>query len=267
MIDIEIVKTEDNLDIFRNLYFNSLTESQQYYIELLINPDKELNLKSSTKYIIKNKKEEIGYCIINEEKIMLEFYLIDNFIPICEDIFKYLIKKLSVKKALCKSFDNVFLKCCITHHKNLKLEEALFRDIIEKDVDIPYPDINFRIGKIEDFPAIDPFKDGAFENDDELKLFLKEKKTIIYEIDDEIIGCGMFCQIIKGRPEFDIGMAIHPKYRRKGFGTYIINHLKNYCLKNNWRPICECSVENIESRRTLEKAGFISKHNLIEFEF
>ncbi len=267
MIDIKIIKSEDNLDEFRNLYFDSISEPQELFLELLINPYKELNKNPSQKYLIRIKDIDIGYCIVNNEHIILEFYLIDNYIPICEEIFKLILIKLSTRKAFCKSFDNIFLKCCITYQKRLKLEGVLFRDMIEKNVDLPHPNLYLRIGESKDFTQLSLFKEGFFENDGELKVFLDSKSLFCLLIDDEIIGCGIFSRIIKNRPDFDIGMVVHPKYRRKGFGTYIINHLKNYCLENNWRPICGCAIENIGSRRTLEKAGFISKHNLIQFEF
>lgn len=267
MINIEIINTEDKLDEFRNLYFNSIPEPQELFLELLINPYKELDTKPPKKYLIKIKETDIGYCIVNSEDIILEFYLIDNYIPICEDIFKLVLTKLSISKAFCKSFDSVFLKCCITYHKSLKLEGILFRDMIEKDVEKPHPNLKFRIGESEDFSQISLFKEGFFENNGELKVYLDNKRLFCFLINDEIIGCGIFSRIIKNRPDFDIGMVVHPKYRRKGFGTYIINHLKNFCLENNWRPICGCGIENIGSRHTLEKAGFVSKHNLLEFQF
>jgi RimJ/RimL family protein N-acetyltransferase len=30
------------------------------------------------------------------------------------------------------------------------------------------------------------------------------------------------------------------------------------------RPVCGCAVENIGSRRTLERAGFLTRHRLLE---
>ncbi|MBY9007701.1 MAG: GNAT family N-acetyltransferase [Candidatus Lokiarchaeota archaeon] len=267
MPDIEIIKTEDQLDEFRELYFNSLSETQELYIELLINPEEELDITSPKRYLIRNKQVDIGYCIVSNVNIILEFFLIDEYIPICEDIFKIILKKLIISKAYCKSFDHLFLKCCITYHKSIKLYGVLFRDMINRAIKLPHPDLRSRLGEIQDFSEISLFKEGVFENDGELRKYLYSKKLFVFLIHNEITGYGIFSRTIKNRPDFDIGMAVHPKFRKKGYGSYIINNIKNFCLKNNWRPTCGCIIDNIGSRRTLEKAGFISKHNLLEIHF
>jgi GNAT superfamily N-acetyltransferase len=64
-----------------------------------------------------------------------------------------------------------------------------------------------------------------------------------------------------------VGMLVHPEHRKRGVGTYIIQYLKEYCMQNLWRPICGCAKQNVSSRKTLERAGFVSKYDLLEFEF
>ena len=72
-------------------------------------------------------------------------------------------------------------------------------------------------------------------------------------------------QVVPGRDDIDIGMVVGPEHRHRGYGSYIVAHLKSLCLSNGWRPICGCSIDNLGSQRTLERAGFASSHNLVEF--
>ena len=40
----------------------------------------------------------------------------------------------------------------------------------------------------------------------------------------------------------------------------IISHLKESCLKAGYTPIAGCAADNVASRRTLERCGFMTKH-------
>jgi RimJ/RimL family protein N-acetyltransferase len=71
---------------------------------------------------------------------------------------------------------------------------------------------------------------------------------------------------MENRDFYDIGMWVNCDFRNKGYAARIIAHLKGYCLEHNVVPICGCAVDNLASRKTLEKNGYISKHDLIEFE-
>lgn len=87
----------------------------------------------------------------------------------------------------------------------------------------------------------------------------------MYCLDNQLIGCGFLIRSMDNREFYDIGMWVNSVYRGKGFATRIISHLKGYCLENNMVPICGCAVDNKASKKTLEKNGFFSKHDLIEF--
>jgi len=64
---------------------------------------------------------------------------------------------------------------------------------------------------------------------------------------------------------YDIGMWVHPNFRKLGIATVIVSWLKDKYLKNNWKPICGCAIDITGSQKTLEKNGFVSKYKLIEF--
>ncbi len=76
----------------------------------------------------------------------------------------------------------------------------------------------------------------------------------------------IFSRIIKDKNYFDIGMHVVSSQRRQGLGTQIILDLVRYCQDREYIPVCGCDINNAASRKTLEKAGFISKHILIEFK-
>lgn len=59
------------------------------------------------------------------------------------------------------------------------------------------------------------------------------------------------------RPYGDIYMEIAEPYRRRGYGSYLVQELKRICHELGSVPCARCSTVNVASRKTLQKAGFI----------
>jgi GNAT superfamily N-acetyltransferase len=59
------------------------------------------------------------------------------------------------------------------------------------------------------------------------------------------------------RPYGDIYMDIAEAFRRRGFGTYLVQELKRECRRLGAVPCARCNPSNIPSRRTLLAAGFL----------
>ena len=53
----------------------------------------------------------------------------------------------------------------------------------------------------------------------------------------------------------------------KVLGAYIISLIKQHCFIKDLVPVCGCDYHNYASKKTLEKAGFITKHRIVRFEF
>ncbi len=91
---------------------------------------------------------------------------------------------------------------------------------------------------------------------------------MLFEQDDgAFIGYGIFNRTIPDRNWFDIGMYVKPEFRKKGYGTFIIFRMEDHVTEIGGRPTAGCDIKNRGSKRTLERAGFISKHVMIEFRF
>jgi len=239
----------------RNNYLGSLPEFQELYLELMV--------PGAGFFQIVSTNQIIGYVIISD-RVLIEFYLVDKFIPNSLEIFKSIVKYQSVKSIYCKSFDYVLLNCCIMQLFPYKLIGAHYRDYYNTNVAISQS-LNYRMANEEDIPLLLKQEDGLYETQAELIMFVKGNNVSIFYEGDELIGCGFSIKAHPGWNFYDIGMWVHPSFRNKGYATQIISVLKGICLKNKWKPICGCDINNIASQKTLEKCGFFSKHKLIEF--
>jgi GNAT superfamily N-acetyltransferase len=68
------------------------------------------------------------------------------------------------------------------------------------------------------------------------------------------------------RPYGDIYMEVKEPYRRRGFGSYLVQELKRICYELGSTPCARCDPGNIASRKTLQKAGFIPCAHILSGE-
>jgi GNAT superfamily N-acetyltransferase len=59
------------------------------------------------------------------------------------------------------------------------------------------------------------------------------------------------------RPYGDIYMEVAEPFRRRGLGSYLVQELKRVCYAQGSVPAARCNRDNIASRNTLQKAGFV----------
>ena len=58
-------------------------------------------------------------------------------------------------------------------------------------------------------------------------------------------------------------MEVAEPYRRRGYGSYLVQELKRICYERGKKPAARCNVSNAASRRTLEKAGLLPCGHLL----
>jgi GNAT superfamily N-acetyltransferase len=58
-------------------------------------------------------------------------------------------------------------------------------------------------------------------------------------------------------PYGDIYMEVSEPFRRRGYGSYLVQELKRICREGGHVPAARCNQENEASQRTLERAGMV----------
>jgi GNAT superfamily N-acetyltransferase len=58
-------------------------------------------------------------------------------------------------------------------------------------------------------------------------------------------------------PYGDIYMEVDERFRRRGYGSYLVQELKRVCYEMGRVPAARCDASNTASRSTLQKAGLL----------
>jgi GNAT superfamily N-acetyltransferase len=85
---------------------------------------------------------------------------------------------------------------------------------------------------------------------------LDENAGWVVTMTEEIAGAGGVLYHYN-RPYGDVYMKIAEAFRRLGLGAYLVQELKAVCRKGCSVPAARCNVDNVPSRRTLLRAGFV----------
>ncbi len=64
-------------------------------------------------------------------------------------------------------------------------------------------------------------------------------------------------------PYGDIYYEVPEAFRRRGFGAYLTQELKRRCYELGAIPCARCNRDNVASRRTLQRAGFVPSGHIL----
>jgi RimJ/RimL family protein N-acetyltransferase len=258
---MKITKTTiDKIAKFRIDYLNSLPEFQELFIELMI--------CNSDYYIFQSENDEIGYAISNNDGVLIEFYVLDKYLPSSNEFFMQALKDLSITDVYCKSFDSLLLSNCLLNNLQYSIIGLLYRDYVEplinKDSSIKMKkadrlSVSLLLGQDESIKEL-------FETEQQLNDFITDENVFEFHQNEEFVGCGM---VIRTHPYWnfcDLGVWVNPSKRGKAIGSQIILHLREYSIRNNLKPSCGCAIENLASQKTIEKSGFVSRYKMINFK-
>jgi RimJ/RimL family protein N-acetyltransferase len=243
----------------RTQYLDSLPEAQEYYLELLVQKGQAFRISTGS--------HPIGYFILRQDATLLEYFLLPEYQTQADTLLEQVIHKYDLKSALCKTYDHLLLSCCVQYQKQVSVGGFLFREYHPVSNPPIFPDVTRRLAVMQDFPKLCAINVEVFDEDNEIREYIEKQRIFLFEKDQKLVGFGIFSRIIADRPEHDIGMLVDKPFQRQGYGQYIIRFLTDFCIDNGWQPVCGCAYENTASRRTLEKAGFVSKHRLLNFSF
>ena len=87
----------------------------------------------------------------------------------------------------------------------------------------------------------------------------------VLDRDGQVVATGGL--LFHYNPPFgDIHMEVAAPYRRRGYGAYLVQELKRICYAMDRVPAARCNVENVASRRTLERAGMVVCGHIVRGE-
>lgn len=246
-----------------------ISELMAEYIKTLSSPFDsflEDHIIASDFYKIVKGSVDIGYFSIFEKNLLTQFHIEFKYLKYAQEVFGGILDKFSIEEAYVCTADELFLSCiCDIENKEIKNQAYFFQDNKENpELVKPYEGGVLRLAESEDIEIIKEISGDFFED---VPKQVEEKEIFIFTEGEEILGFGITekGQVLQGYTS--IGMFTSVAYRKKGIGKAIITKLKKLCYENGEIPICGCWYYNINSKKTLESCGFVTKTRLLKVKF
>jgi GNAT superfamily N-acetyltransferase len=252
----------DELTNLKNEWLSSLTSPQDGMWESFRN--------SAMNWGIVCDDEMIGYASVGEGNQLLQFYISPKYLSKGEVIFKEFLDEKKIETGIVGTNNLSYLSIALNFVEELNVNTYLFRSSYE--VNIEEKEGILKECQDEDIERIVDFYQYSMGAHKEwLVGYIGEliEKGEIFSLDTGEIIIGT-CEVRKSTtaPEFaDIGVVVSPDYRRKGYGTYLLNKAKTIALEWEKIPICSCEKNNAGSIKSIHNCGFVSMYQLLSISF
>ncbi len=257
----------------RKEYLTNLKEAQVLLIENML---QEMSFQK-IRWINGGKEDKIiGYVAIKEKKIY-EMYMEGWYATFMNEVIAKLITNGLVEKAVCKTFDSNFLLACLTQQKSYQIIGYLSRTYIKQ----PLPDIGIefdsKIASIEDLDKVLSVKQEAFTVQEKIESLIRKGQIFLFELpenasnnekdNNRTIGFGFIQPIVPFQGEVEVGWAVDPHYRNKGYAAYLMQYLCETAKEKGHKPVGSALFNNLKSINTAGRVGLVKDHCLLEINF
>jgi GNAT superfamily N-acetyltransferase len=177
----------------------------------------------------------------------VEFFILPEHRLRIFDLFETFLRASNPVAIETQSNGTLLHIMLLTYGKNIAAEAILYHDKITTN--LLQPDVIFRRATPDDSPKI------SAQN-------LDASADYLLDLDGQILATGGILYHYNP-PYGDIFMAVAESHRRRGLGSFLVQELKRTAYELAHIPAARCNVNNIPSRKTLQKAGFVPCGNIL----
>jgi GNAT superfamily N-acetyltransferase len=176
-----------------------------------------------------------------DKPTIFEFYVLPEYRARAFDLFEALLSASGSRLMEIQSNDLLLAAMLHAYARDIWSEKIVFRDAITTALP-PNGTVVHRVTSDEETRSAIVHRAGNTE--------------CVLKIDNETVGTGglMFHYNV---PYADVYMDVAEPYRRRGFGSYLVQELKRLAYELGHVPGARCDPSNIGSRKTLQKAGLV----------
>lgn len=262
MVTVEQAAAWRDVADLREEYIRALAGPVEPFLEELIS-------YSHRYYRLVRDGQALGYCCLSRKGTLLQFHLSQPHLSLAQAIFRQLLSQGLFQQALVSTRDHLGISVCMEFQQTVTVDDYLFADGPQPPaVASRWQGADFRVACEQDIPLIravcGDFHDFLHYT---LEGTIADQGIFLLQDGGTLLGTGAIGSRGFQPPYVDIGMCVGESHRRQGVGTEIISRLRRYCHQQGWIPLASCRADNLASKRTLERAGLISRDRVLRCSF
>ncbi len=264
IVDIYKITKEEINKTIKEYYRNLIAPMDDMWEEAII------GISNYYKIVLENN--DVGYFCLDDDNILLQYFIKDKFIDKSKELFKYILEKYNIEKGFVSTIDTRSLPLFLDFNNQICTDTFLYKDVCYVDKISPIEEIEIKIATPANLQGVLEYHENSVDiKGSWLKPYcinlIKKQQLFLFIVNNEIIGTGEKRISKNSKNYVHIGVTVSKEYRRKGVASYILSYLKKDCYKYGLIPICSTTIKNIGSQRVIQNSGFFAYHRIVEVEF
>ncbi len=198
----------------------------------------------SDAYLLRVEGRVAGYGLVANvhwPETVHEFYPLPAYRAAALPLFRQLLEVSQATKILAQTNDRLLTLMLYDCAANITSDTILFEDGFTTHLTCPSG--SFRM---------------VTEADRERLVEQKLDPDSGWMIESEAVAVATGGVMFHYNPPYgDIYMGVAEAYRRRGFGSYLVQELKRIAYEMGKVPAARCNLANVASRQTMQKAGML----------
>ena len=223
---------------------------------------------------IRSAGSRAGYFCVNDEGRLLQFYVAPPFERVAAELFGAVVARDEVKGAMVSTADHLFLGLSLDIQNDVAVHTHLYQDRHQDELALADgAEASFNVVEPGELESIAELQRNSLDQDlgdwllGYLENLIARRELYALRLGEETLGTGE-ARVSESQPPFaDLGVITMRSHRGRGVASHILWRLKQLCYDRELVPICSTTTENAGARRAITRAGFISRHRILQVAF
>ena len=223
------------------------------------------------------KNEElIGFCCINSDGYLLQFYVNQPNHALADDIFTSILNKENgvigdVTGAFSSTAETHYLSLCLDHAAKTQVNTLMYQQIekeVKQKTDLPMAAATAeQLAEFVEFAkanigAPEEWVTGYYAN------LISRQELFGYWKNNELLAAGE-CRLFNEHQtdHADLGMVVAESERGQGIAAQVLTYLIALANGKGLTAMCSTEKTNIASQKAITRSGLTSSHRIVQFDF
>lgn len=219
------------------------------------------------------KGKLIGFCCINDEGYVLQFYVESNKKAFSSELFTLIgVEVREVKGAFVSTAEPSYMAFCLDNSSSFKVNALMYQQMPEfcheqnGNIDLQLASIK----QLNEFVAFAISNIGAPEQwlQGYYGKLIGRNELFGYWNNGKLLATGE-CRLFDEHQTdcADLGIVVAQSERGRGIAKQVLSFLTKHASRKGLKPICSTESSNIAAQKAISRVGFVSSHRIIQFEF
>ena len=230
---------------------------------------------TSTHFGFYDDDKLVGFCCLNEEGYLLQFFLRTEYQAQSSEVFGALLENNDstvgqVKGAFVSTAEPQFLSICLDSFSAFKVNALMYRR--DKSSYVASQAIELKLVEMEQLTETVRFVRTSVDLPEQwltgyLTNLISRQELFGYWQDGRLLATGES----RGYDEYqldyaDLGVIVAESERGKGLATRVLKQLVAITEAKDLTPICSTEKTNIGAQKAISRAGFFAANRIIQFD-